>query len=105
MSLTHDDSSDPLLALTGLNRGERFLRSSAAVNAMWGTTFDRTARTAAARAGWLEKLADRADPDRLLPQAERTKRAQSLRKAHLQSIALKSAKARRLRAEQKKEIS
>ena len=69
---------------------------------MWGTTFDRTARTAAARAGWLEKLADRADPDRLLPQAERTKRAQSLRKAHLQSIALKSAKARRLRAEQKK---
>ena len=37
------------------------------------------------------------DPDGVLPVAERAKRTENLRRAHLQRIALRSAKARRRR--------
>lgn len=53
----------------------------------WGNTTDRTARTAPARAALEQKFLDEADGDPV--------RAQHLRKAYFQRLALKSAAARR----------
>lgn len=54
-----------------------------------GATADRTARTAPARAALDQKFLDAADGDPV--------RAASLRKAHFQRLALKSAQSRRRR--------
>ncbi|BCT76925.1 hypothetical protein SCMU_27670 [Sinomonas cyclohexanicum] len=66
-----------------------------AANESWAQTEDRSARTAPARAAMLAKFEHEADPEgRLLP-AERARRAEHLRKAHFQRLALKSAQSRR----------
>ena len=72
-----------------LTASERALRSSIAGHTSWGKTVDRTARTAPARRGLDEKFLREADGDPV--------RAESLRKAHFQRMALKSARARRRR--------
>ncbi len=54
--------------------------------------------TAKARQAFRASFLDRVDPDRTLPEAERLRRAESLRKAHYSRMALASAKARRRRA-------
>lgn len=66
---------------------ERKLAASIAAHTSWANTVNRTERTAPARAGLEAKFLREADGD---PQ-----RAASLRKAHYQRLALKSAKARR----------
>jgi hypothetical protein len=53
----------------------------------WANTKDRTARTAPARAALEQKFLDQADGDPV--------RAEHLRKAHFQRLAMKSAAARR----------
>lgn len=53
----------------------------------WANTADRTARTAPARAALEAKFLEQADGDPV--------RAEHLRKAHFQRLALKSAQARR----------
>lgn len=68
---------------------ERTLRASIAAHTSWGNTLDRTARTASARQGLDAKFLREADGD--------PKRAESLRRAHFQRMALKSAQARRRR--------
>lgn len=72
-----------------LTSGERTLRASIAAHTSWANTEDRTARTAPARRGLDEKFLREAGGD--------PTRAESLRKAHFQRLALKSAKARRRR--------
>lgn len=66
---------------------ERSLAGSIAAHTSWARTVNRTERTAPARAGLEAKFLREADGD---PQ-----RAESLRKAYYQRLALKSAKARR----------
>lgn len=66
---------------------ERRLRSSIAAHESWANTTDRTARTAPARRGLDEKFLTAAGGDPI--------RAEHLRKAHFQRLALKSAQARR----------
>lgn len=66
---------------------ERRLRASIAAHESWATTEDRAARTAPARRALDEKFLREAGGD---PQ-----RAEHLRKAHFQRLALKSARARR----------
>lgn len=66
---------------------ERRLAASIAAHESWAATPDRSARTAAARAALDKKFLDAADGDPV--------RAEHLRKAHFQRLALKSAKARR----------
>ena len=44
-------------------------------------------------AAW-QRFLDRVDPDRILPEAERDRRAEAARRAHMSSIALKSVRAR-----------
>ncbi|WP_137147411.1 hypothetical protein [Mycolicibacterium sp. CR10] len=55
----------------------------------WGRTKDRTARTAPAREAFYRKFLAEAEGDPL--------RAESLRKAHYQRLAIKSARARQRR--------
>jgi len=53
--------------------------------------------TANARSAFLQRFLDQVDPHRILPPAERERRAGMARKAHFQRLALASAKARRQR--------
>jgi hypothetical protein len=71
------------------------MRASIAAHHSWAFTPDRTARTAPARRALLDKFEREADPDGILPAAERAKRAENLRKAHYRRMALRSAQARR----------
>lgn len=66
---------------------ERRLRSSIAAHESWANTENRSARTAPARRALEAKFLEQAGGD---PQ-----RAESLRKAYFQRLALKSAQARR----------
>lgn len=54
--------------------------------------------TAAARAGFLRKFEDQVDPDRKLPQAERLRRAEAARRAHMTDLALASVRSRRAKS-------
>ena len=69
--------------------------SRIAAHESWARTPDRTARTAPARAALLAKFEREVDPAGALPPGERAQRAEHLRKAHFQRLALKSAQARR----------
>lgn len=66
---------------------ERKLRASLAAHTSWANTTDRSARTAPARRALDEKFLAEAGGDPV--------RAEHLRKAHFQRLALKSAQARR----------
>ena len=53
--------------------------------------------TGPARAKFESKFEDEVDPDRVLPEAERQRRAECARKLYFTRLALKSAKTRRAR--------
>lgn len=63
-------------------------------NVSWSRTEDRTARTAPARSAFLDRFEREVDPDGTLSPAERQRRSESAMRAHMQRLALKSAKAR-----------
>jgi hypothetical protein len=85
------------MSATGLTPSERTLRAQLAANTGWAFTEDRSARTAPARRAAFAKFEQAVDPDGVLPAEERARRAENLRRAHLQQMALRSAKVRRLR--------
>lgn len=66
---------------------ERRMKARIASETSWANTEDRSARTAAARRALDQKFLDEAGGD--------PKRAEHLRKAHFQRLALKSAQSRR----------
>lgn len=68
-------------------KNERRLAASIAAHESWAATPDRSARTAPARRALEQKFLDAVDGD--------PKRAEHLRKAHYQRLALKSAQSRR----------
>jgi hypothetical protein len=70
-----------------MKESERKLLASIAAHTSWANTDDRSARTAPARAALERKFLDAANGDPV--------RAASLRKAHFQRLALKSARSRR----------
>jgi len=74
---------------------ERTLRAQIAAHESWAHTTDRSARTAPARRALLDKFEREVDPNGELTPAERTQRAEHVRKAHFKRLALKSAQARR----------
>jgi hypothetical protein len=82
-----------------VNTSERSMQLRLAAHISWANTPDRSARTAAARkASHHTRFLDKAremHPD--ATEAEITKVAESLKKAHYQQLALKSAQARRIR--------
>ena len=85
--------------------GERKLRASIAAHESWSRTDDRTARTNAARTAYRESFEQVVDPEGKLDQDERTRRAEHAYKAQMKRIALKSATARRLKAEARREAA
>lgn len=74
---------------------ERRLAAQIAAHESWAHTPDRSARTANARAALMAKFENQADPEGNFLPAERARRAEHLRKAHFQRLALASAKSRR----------
>jgi hypothetical protein len=60
----------------------------------WARTEDRTARTAPGTKAFLARFEREVDPDGVLSPSERSIRAEHARKAHMQRLALKSAKTR-----------
>ena len=78
---------------------ERALRSRIAAHKSWANTTDPSARTKPARDAMLARFEAEVDPDGTLAPNERRRRAEHARKAYMQGLALKSAKARRLRAQ------
>ena len=80
---------------TALTPAQRSLRAKIAAHASWARTSDRASRTAAARQAATDRFERQVDPDGVLPPDERARRADSARRAHMLSLAAKSAAARR----------
>ncbi len=74
---------------------ERSLRARAAVLTSWARTADPSARTKPGRDAAWAKLLDEVDPDHILSEAERAKRADYLRRARMTNLSRLAAKARR----------
>jgi hypothetical protein len=84
------------LGQPSLSPAERRLRARLAAHTMHAQ-HDARAVTAKARAAFLIRFERQADPDGLLPPAERQRRAQQLRSAYFAQLALAAARARRAR--------
>lgn len=87
------------------SQSERSLAASIAANEGWARCPDRSARTSPARAALMAKFETLVDPNGELAPVERAKRAENARRAHFQRLALKSAKARRSRAQADRELT
>lgn len=77
-----------------LTPSERALRARLAAHALH-SQYDSRDLTAPARSAFLKRFEDEVDPDRILSEDERQRRAAHARKAHMHRLALKSAQARR----------
>ena len=73
---------------------QRSLRARLAAHTLHSRV-DPVAPTAPAREAFLARFETEVDPEGVLPEAERLRRADHARKAYFTGLALKSAKARR----------
>jgi len=94
MSLEHSNRPVPTSRLTHAQRGRLGAHIAHSRN-------DPRAMTSAARGAFLSSLERQADPDGVLPVAERLRRAEHLRKAHFLRLAMTSASTRKARAGQR----
>jgi hypothetical protein len=76
----------------------RTLAARVAAYSRWAHE-DPRPNAARASAAFRAKFLDEVDPDRKLPEEERQRRAESAFRAHMTRLALRSAKARRKRAQ------
>ena len=74
---------------------ERRLRAEIAAETSWAWTADPSRRTKPGRDAAFTKFENEADPEGELDPAERRRRAEHLRRAHMKRLALKSAESRR----------
>jgi hypothetical protein len=81
--------------MPALEPSDRQMMGRIAAHESWARTPDRSARTAPARAALLATFEAQVDPEEKLAPAERARRAEHLRKAYFQRLALKSAQSRR----------
>jgi hypothetical protein len=84
----------PRSYVSSLTPAQRTLRAKIAANTRWSREEDRKANGVRAQLGLLAKFIDQVDPDRVLPEAQRLRRATNARNAHMQRLALRSSKAR-----------
>jgi hypothetical protein len=68
---------------------------------MRSALYDGREVTEKARSTFLSSFLDAVDPDRVLPEGERTRRAEAARRAHFVRLGLKSAKSRAKKARRK----
>jgi hypothetical protein len=80
-----------------LSPEQRRLRAQAAAYERWSKEDPREG-TKPARAAYIRRFVDQVDPDRILPEPERERRAQAALKAHMARMALASSRARAKRA-------
>ena len=81
----------------GLTPAERCLRSRLAAHKLH-SRYDSRELTKNARAAFKERFYDEVDPDRILSEDERRRRAEHAKQAYMLSLALRSAKARKGRS-------
>ena len=74
---------------------ERTLRARLAAHTLHGKV-DSTKHTEPARKAFLDRFEREADPEGILPELERKRRAEQLKRAHFTRMALRSAQARRV---------
>ena len=82
--------------MEGLTREQRSQRARIAVYTRWSKE-DPSKQAAIAREGFMKRFLDEVDPDRVLPEAERNRRAASAHKAHMVRLSFMSSKARAAR--------
>ena len=82
--------------MPNLTPSQRVQRARIAAFTRWSKE-DPAATAARGQAGLLAKFVDQVDPDRVLPEAERQRRAEAARKAHMTRLAFRSAKVRAAR--------
>jgi hypothetical protein len=80
--------------MAALTPEARTLSARIAAHTRWSRE-DPAANAARGQAGLLARFVREVDPDGLLPEAERQRRAQAARRAHMCRLALASGKARR----------
>lgn len=80
-----------------LSPAQRSLRSRLAAYERWAKT-DPVEGTRAARAAFADRFTREVDPDGVLPEAERLRRADAARKAYFTRLALASSRARSARS-------
>lgn len=85
-----------MAASKNLTPEQRILRASIAAHAQWAAEPNRSARTALARKAANDRFERQVDPDGVLPSEERARRAGNARRAHMRSLALRSARKRQL---------
>lgn len=83
--------------MSGESPAERSLRARSAAYMRWAVTDDRQAATAPGRAAARSRFEKLVDPEGVLPEEERAKRAAYARSAFYADMARKSAAARRKR--------
>ena len=76
-----------------LSPRERTLRARLGAHVLHAQR-DSRAITQPARAAAFQRFIDQVDPERILPETERLRRAEHARRAHMTRIALKSVRAR-----------
>lgn len=86
-----------MAAPRNMTAAERKLRAQIAANTRWANA-DRALESEKARARQMDRYERQVDPDGVLSADERARRADNARKAHMASLALRSAKVRRERA-------
>jgi hypothetical protein len=77
---------------------QQSLRARIAAAERWARTTDRAAQTAPARRGLRARFEREVDPDGVLPEGERMRRADQLMHAHMMRMSLAAAERRRRRA-------
>jgi len=82
--------------LAALTPTQRTQRARIAALTRWSQE-DPKANGERGQAGLRAKFVDQVDPNRVLPDAERQRRAEAARRAHMQRLAFRSAKARAAR--------
>lgn len=78
--------------------GSRSIQARAAAHTSWARTADPAARTARGREAFLDRFDREVDPDGVLPDADRVRRAEHARRAYFSMLAAKSAAVRKRRA-------
>lgn len=91
------EHSDARRAARGSSAEQRRQRARLAAYAMHAR-HDSRAITANARRAFLDRFEHHVDPDRVLPVAERRRRAEHAKREHMLRLALRSAQVRRQRA-------
>ena len=79
--------------LAALTPTQRTQRARIAALTRWSRE-DPAATAARGQAGLMARFVEQVDPDRVLPEAERRRRAEAARRAHMATLAFRSAKAR-----------